>query len=164
MTNKSDKAQQRITLERTYRSSLERVWDLWTTKAGIESWWGPEGFDVVVRQLELRPGGILHYTMTATAAEQVAFMQREGMPLATEVTVTFTQVEPKHQLGFTSMVDFVNGVSAYEMNTLIELEAIGEEVHMTVTFDAMHDDQWTERARAGHESELVRLTEVLARD
>ena len=32
----------RITIERTYRASVEDVWDLWTTKEGIESWWGPE--------------------------------------------------------------------------------------------------------------------------
>ena len=38
----------RLTLERTYRAPLEKVWELWTTKAGIESWWGPDGFTVEV--------------------------------------------------------------------------------------------------------------------
>jgi hypothetical protein len=31
-------------LERTYRVPIEDLWELWTTKAGFESWWGPEGF------------------------------------------------------------------------------------------------------------------------
>ena len=44
----------RITLERVYCAELQDVWDLWTTKDGIESWWGPGGFTVVVRKLDLR--------------------------------------------------------------------------------------------------------------
>ena len=32
-----------FSIERTYSDSVEDVWDLWTTKPGIESWWGPEG-------------------------------------------------------------------------------------------------------------------------
>jgi uncharacterized protein YndB with AHSA1/START domain len=35
---------QKITIEHTFRATLEEVWDLWTTKEGPESWWGPEGF------------------------------------------------------------------------------------------------------------------------
>ena len=34
----------RITMERTFAAPMEDVWELWTTKEGIESWWGPEGF------------------------------------------------------------------------------------------------------------------------
>ena len=44
----------RITMERTYESSIEDVWELWTTKEGIESWWGPEGFTTEVLKLDLR--------------------------------------------------------------------------------------------------------------
>jgi uncharacterized protein YndB with AHSA1/START domain len=79
---------EKIVMERTYRAALEEVWALWTTKEGVESWWGPEGFAVAVHHLDLRVGGALQYTMTATAPEQVAFMQGAGMPLATESTIT----------------------------------------------------------------------------
>ena len=64
---KDETLRRRITLERTYKASLQDVWDLWTTKEGIESWWGPDGFSVKVRKLDLRPGGELHYALTATA-------------------------------------------------------------------------------------------------
>ena len=56
----------RITLERDYRADIQDVWDMWTTKDGIESWWGPGGFAVTVQKLDLRPGGELHYDMIAT--------------------------------------------------------------------------------------------------
>ena len=33
------RASRRISLERTYKASIDDVWDLWTTKEGLESWW-----------------------------------------------------------------------------------------------------------------------------
>ena len=56
----------KIRIERTFQASLEEVWEMWTTREGIESWWGPDGFSVKVRTLELRPGGRLDYAMIAT--------------------------------------------------------------------------------------------------
>ena len=90
MTNE----RKRITMERVYQADIRDVWDLWTTKEGIESWWGPGGFTVKVRKLELRPGGQLLYAMTAIDPPQVAFMKKAGMPLTTEAQITFTEVVP----------------------------------------------------------------------
>jgi uncharacterized protein YndB with AHSA1/START domain len=42
-----------ITLERTYPTTAERVWELWTTPAGLERWWAPDGFEARVAKLEL---------------------------------------------------------------------------------------------------------------
>ena len=82
----------KIRIERVYPASANEVWDLWSTKEGIESWWAPDGFRVEVRTLELRPGGELIYAMTATAPEQVEFMNGAGMPLTTESRKTFTEI------------------------------------------------------------------------
>ena len=37
---------------------------------------------------------------------------------------------------------------------VVELEETPAGVKLTLTFDAMHDDTWTERAKMGWESEL----------
>ena len=155
-------ARARFSIERTYAATIDECWALWTTRAGIESWWGPEGFDVSVNALDLRPGGEMIYRMTAVAPEQVAFMQRAGMPLATEARVTYTEVSPPHRLAYKTLADFVPGVEAYEVATLVELRPTPDGVRLTLTFDAMHDDVWTERARAGHESQLRKLDALLA--
>jgi hypothetical protein len=84
----------RITLERVYRADVQDVWDLWTTKDGIESWWGPGGFVVTVRKLDLRAGGELLYAMTAIDPPQVAFMKKSGMPVTHECRITFSEVVP----------------------------------------------------------------------
>ena len=162
MTPASTTAQAQFSIERTYAASIDEAWALWTTKAGIESWWGPEGFDVTVTSLDLHPGGDLFYLMTAVAPEQVAFMKRAGMPLSTECRVTYTEVSPPSRLAYKTLADFVSGVAPYEVATVVELKGTADGVKLTITIDAMHDDVWTERARAGHESQMRKLDAVLA--
>jgi uncharacterized protein YndB with AHSA1/START domain len=156
-------ARARFSIERTYAAAIEDCWALWTTRAGIESWWGPEGFDVTVSAIDLRTGGEMIYHMTAVVPEQVEFMQRAGMPLTTEARVTYTEVAPPVRLAFKTLADFVPGVTPYEVATLVELQATAVGTRLVLTFDAMHDDVWTERARAGHESQLRKLDALLAR-
>ena len=153
----------RITLERHYRASVEQIWELWTTRRGIESWWGPDGFTVQVHRLDVRAGGELLYTMTATGPQQVEFLEQAGMPLATEARLTYTEVEPLRRLGYTSQTDFIPSVEPYTVATAVSFDAApdGGGVHMILTFDAFHDEVWTERATLGHEGELARLEAVV---
>lgn len=162
MSNASTPARARFSIERTYAASIDQAWALWTTKVGIESWWGPEGFEVTVVSLDLRPGGELVYLMTATAPEQVAFMKAAGMDVSTQAKVTYSEVSPPVQLAYRTLTDFVPDVAPYDVNTLVEFQATATGVKLTITFDAMHDDTWTERARAGHEGQLRKLDKLLA--
>jgi uncharacterized protein YndB with AHSA1/START domain len=152
----------RFSIQRSYPASIEEAWVLWTTKAGIESWWGPEGFKVTVTSLDLRPGGNLIYLMTAVAPDQVAFMKRAAMPLTSECKVTYTEVSRPNRLAYKTLADFVPGVTPYEVATVVDLKTTADGVAVTITFDAMHDNIWTERARAGHESQMRKLDSLLA--
>jgi uncharacterized protein YndB with AHSA1/START domain len=162
MTTTATPARAQFSIERTYSASVEEAWALWTSKEGIESWWGPEGFHVTVEEMDLRPGGALTYLMTASAPEQIAFMQQAGMPLSTPCRIGFTEVSPPSRLAYATLTDFVPGVEPYEVATVVELKPVAGGVHMVITFDAMHDDLWTERARAGHESQMSKLDALLA--
>ena len=153
----------RLTLERKFRAPIHEVWELWTTREGIEAWWGPDGFSVDVRSLELRAGGALVYVMSAVAPEQIDYMKKAGMPVSTQHSLTFTEVIPPRRLAYRSMVDFVPGVDAYQVETLLELHEVGDGgTRLVLTFDAMHDDRWTQLARMGHESELDRLERLIS--
>ena len=156
-------ARRKITLERSFNASLEEVWDLWTTKEGIESWWGPEGFTVQVRRLDLRPGGDLIYAMTATEPEQIEFMKKAGMPVSTESRAIYTDVVPRRRLAYSQQADFIPNVKPYEIATTVEFEASGTNVQLVLTLDAMHDAEWTEMAVKGREGELRKLEKLLAR-
>ena len=151
----------RISLERHYRTTPAEIWELWTTAGGIESWWGPDGFEVRVRRIDLRPGGTLEYTMSAVGPDQIEFLKKAGMKLTTEHQATFTEVSPEHRLAYRHPADFIPGVETYEVDTLVELEPTADGVRLVLTFDAMHDDHWTRLATMGWESQLGRLAQLL---
>ncbi len=150
-----------FTLERTYDASPELVWELWTTSGGIESWWGPAGFAVVVESLDLRPGGELRYAMTAVHPEMVAFMEREKMALTTPQRCLFEVVSAPRRLVYTSLADFIPAVEPYPVTTRVELVADGQGTQVTVTVDRMHDELWTTRSHDGWASQLDRLETTL---
>ena len=164
MTNAPAPASQGLTrLERTYDASPETIWDLWTTATGIESWWAPDGFKTEVRQLELRPGGLLVYAMTAVAPEQIEFMKNAGMPLTTESRKTFTEVSPPKRLAYLSLIDFVPGHEPYEHLTVVDIEPDRDRTKVAMTVDPMHDVEWTGRLVAGRTNELDNLAKVVER-
>jgi hypothetical protein len=45
---------------------------------------------------------------------------------------------------------------------VVDLEASGDRVLLTLTFDRMHDDTWTQRATHGWEQELGKLGKALS--
>ena len=69
---------------------------------------------------------------------------------------------PRRRLAYDHLADFIPGVEPYAVATLVELHPGPQGVRMVLTFDAMHDAQWTQRAVMGWESELGKLAKVLA--
>src|SRR5690242_12071459 len=96
---------QHLVLRRSLPVPPERIWQLWTTAAGIGAWWAPDGFTTTVDTLDLRPGGALDYTMTATGPEQISFMEQVGMPLSTKSHKEFTEVAEPTRLAYLSLID-----------------------------------------------------------
>jgi uncharacterized protein YndB with AHSA1/START domain len=154
-------ARRRIRIERSFQAPVEDVWKLWTTQAGIESWWGPDGFEVKVRKIDVRRGGELLYDMTAIAPDQIEFLKKAGMQLTTASRVTYVDVVPMKRLAFTQIADFIPGVKPYEVSHSVDFETSPPGVRMVLTMDAMHDDYWTKMATMGWESEFDRLARRL---
>ena len=148
-------------LERTYPTTPWTIWSLWTTPVGIARWWSPDGFTTTVDTLDLREGGELVYTMTATAAEAIAFMSSAGMPLSTISRKRFTRVDEPSALAYQSQVDFVPGHEPYEFSTEIELTATGAGTRVVMLVEPLHDELWTRRLLDGRANELDNLARVV---
>jgi uncharacterized protein YndB with AHSA1/START domain len=149
--------------ERMYDAPAELVWELWTTPAGLGEWFAPDGFESRVSALDLRPGGELRYTMTATAPEQVAFLRETGNPLSVEVRKTFTEVAPRARLAYRSLIDFVPGREPYEHLTTVDLEPAGDRTRVVMTLEPLHDETWTQQHRAHRVNELDHLEAAITR-
>ncbi|HLK02081.1 MAG TPA: SRPBCC domain-containing protein [Streptosporangiaceae bacterium] len=149
--------------ERTYDAPADLIWDLLTTAAGLEEWFAPDGFETRVSELELRPGGELRYTMTATGPDQVAFMRSVGSPLSAQVRKTYTEVAPATRLAYRSLIDFVPGHDPYEHLTRIDIEPAGDRTNVVMTLEPLHDEAWTQQHRAHRVSELDKLEAAIRR-
>ena len=163
MTAKPTSSPDAARLERAYDAPPELIWELWTTAAGLEAWLGPEGFETQVSELELRPGGHLRYTMTATGPEQVAFVRRLGLPLSNEFRRTFTDVAPRTRLAYLSLIDFVPGHEPYEHLTVVHLEPAAGRANVIMTIDPLHDESWTQEYRDHRGKELDNLEVAIRR-
>jgi uncharacterized protein YndB with AHSA1/START domain len=147
----------KVVIERSYRARPAEIWDLWTTKEGFESWWGPEGFRVEVHAIEARQGGLLHYDMIADAPEQIEAMKRMGHPISHGTRGRFTEVRPHERLAITHVIDFLPGVKPYESTMVLELFPSGDSVRMVVTLEPMHNEEFTRMSTEGFTSQLGKL-------
>ena len=150
-----------LVLRRSYHASPERIWALWTTPEGIAAWWAPEGFHTSVDVLDLRPGGALIYTMTATGQEQIAFMEQAGLPLATTSRKEFTELDRPTRIAYTSLIDFVPDVEPYEHLTVVTLERTAGGTDVIMVMEPLHDQDWTGRIQAGRANELDNLARLV---
>jgi uncharacterized protein YndB with AHSA1/START domain len=149
----------KVALERTYRASVDELWEMWTTKEGLESWWGPAGFRTEVHSIEARPNGKVHYDHIAESPEMVAAMREMGRPALTTLHGRFSEFRPRERLALTQMIDFVPGIEAYESTIMVEFFPSGEWVRMVVTLSPMHDEEFTKLACQGLASQLANLDE-----
>jgi uncharacterized protein YndB with AHSA1/START domain len=154
---------ERVVLERQYEARVEDLWELWTTKEGFSSWWGPEGFRVEVHAFDLRVGGELSYDMIAVGAEQIAAMKRMGMPVSHGTHGRFAEIVTLKRLRLTHVIDFIAGQEPYEHDLLVEFAQDGSTARMTITIDPNATEELTRMSVAGMESQLTKVPAALKR-
>jgi uncharacterized protein YndB with AHSA1/START domain len=146
-----------LVMERTYRASVQELWEMWTTREGFESWWPPEGSRTRVHVIEARLNGRLHYEMIAETPEMVAVMQELGLPAAHVERARFAEFRPMERLVLAIMMDFLPGIAAYEGTLTVDFFPAGESVRMVITLGPMHSDEFTQMASEGLASQLRNL-------
>ena len=154
----AEQIESKIPIERVFKADVSTLWDLWTTKAGFESWWGPEQFRADVAEIDARNGGALRYDMVADTPEAIAHMESMGAPTRQPCRGTFSEVIPNHRLVLTQVIDFLPGVAPYD--SVIAVDFLPQEdgfVRMTVMLSQMHDAATTHMQRTGFTSQLTKL-------
>ncbi len=156
-TQKGSTSRSSTVIERTYRTRVEELWWLWTTKEGFESWWGGEGSRVEVHTIEPREGGTLHYDMIAVEPADTATRNRMGLAPSSSVRARFTQFRPYQHLTLTHVIDFVPGLKPYESTIAVEFFPAGDTVRMVTTIEPMHDEEFTKTSIRVFTSQLKML-------
>jgi len=146
-----------IVIERTYRAPVEALWALWTTKAGFESWWAPDGCRVEVQALEARAGGAHEYDMIAASPEAIASVKSLGLPLCNRTRGRFGEFRPHQRLTLVHAMDFIAGVQPYEHLIEVDFSSAGGEASMVVTVHPHFAPHWTQLAVDAFNSQIARL-------
>lgn len=147
-----------LVVERTYEADVEELWELWTTKEGFESWWGPQQFRVQVHTMEACRGGALHYDMIANTPEAAAAMESMNAPTSQPCRGSFSEFRPRERLVLTQIIDFLPGIAPYDSRIAVDFFPVEEgRVRMVVTLSQMHDVATTRMQREGFTSQLAKL-------
>jgi uncharacterized protein YndB with AHSA1/START domain len=156
-TQKGSTSRSSAVIERTYRTRVEELWWLWTTKEGFETWWGAEGSRVEVHTIEAREGGMLHYDMIAVDPADAVTRSQLGLAPSSSVRARFTEFRPYQRLTLTHVIDFVPGVKPYESTIAVEFFPAGDAVRMVTTIEPMHSEEFTETSIRVFTSQLEML-------
>src|SRR5260221_7120029 len=82
-----------LVITRVFNAPRDVVFKMWTEAKHLGKWWGPKGFNIIVKKFELQPGGIFHYCMAGDGFEMW------GRVVSLEI------VEPEKMVFFISFSD-----------------------------------------------------------
>lgn len=144
-------------VERTFRSDPATLWDLWTTKAGFESWWGPQGFHAEVQDLNLKEGGELRFDLVADTQQMKDSLKDMGRSPSHSTTMRYMELKPGERIVLRCRIDFIPGVRPYDNDLTVDFSQQGEQTRMKVTQEGMHTPEMTQQSKEGLESQVAKL-------
>jgi uncharacterized protein YndB with AHSA1/START domain len=127
MTDAEDAPPTELVLQRTLHAPIERVWDAWTTRSGLEAWWWSHWADVEIT-VDARVDGA--YRFAAPHA---------GL----RVSGVFAQVERPRLLAFTWEWEDADGIQPEE-HVVVELDVDADGTRLTLR----HTGPWHDAAPA----------------
>lgn len=81
-----------IVIERTFDAPIDLIWKMWVQPEHFKQWYGPEGFSVLVAEMDVRVGG-----------RRLVCMQTETPdgPMKIWTAGQFTEIVPNQRLVYT---------------------------------------------------------------
>ncbi|MCU0429320.1 MAG: SRPBCC domain-containing protein [Cytophagaceae bacterium] len=65
-----NKAENSITVERSFRAPLDLVWSAWTQAEILDQWWAPKPYRTETKSMNFSVGGRWHYSMVSPQGER----------------------------------------------------------------------------------------------
>jgi len=59
-----------LIVERTFDAPKSQVWKAYSTRELLRRWWGPRGWETIIKRLEFEDGGTWHYGMKCVDERQ----------------------------------------------------------------------------------------------
>lgn len=97
---------------RQFAASAERVFDAWTQPDQIRQWYGFQGMQMSVCEVDLREGGRWRWVHTSADGDEVAF------------SGTYRTVERPHTLAFSEVFEMMPGTDFQVIITFDEVDGV----------------------------------------
>jgi len=150
-----------VRAERVIGVSPDLLWSLWTTKAGLESWWSPEGFTMKVVALQVRPGGRIDFRYEDAAMAGNPEGREKLRVYGTRPTWSaegiFLEVDPLRRLAFRQTLDFDLPANRQAFGMTADFRSEPAGTRLILTAAATPSKHWTLLARANLIGQLERL-------
>jgi uncharacterized protein YndB with AHSA1/START domain len=124
-------------IARIFDAPRDLIWKAWTESERMAQWWGPKGFVMRVAKLDLRPGGVFHYSMRSPDGKDLwgKFMYREiVVPERLVFVVSFSDERggtTRHWFSPTWPLEVLNTVSFTEHNGKTTIRLSGFPINAT---------------------------------
>ncbi|WP_244163120.1 SRPBCC family protein [Paenibacillus pectinilyticus] len=109
-----------LVITRIVNAPRELVFQVFTTPEHLAAWWGPTGMELTVLTLDVRPGGMFHYSMKTPegfemygkfvyhdvdAPEKLSYVNSFSDPEANVIRAPFSPVFPLEIMNILSFVE-----------------------------------------------------------
>ncbi|MEX0956595.1 MAG: SRPBCC domain-containing protein [Rhizobiaceae bacterium] len=141
-----------LTLTRTFPDvDAQAVYDAWTRPELVADWYGPEGFDNEIHEMDVRVGGRYNLTMIAPDGSRY--------PLSGE----FRQLEPPNRLSFSWKWE-TQPASIGDETTLVtvDIRQVGGGTEVTLTHSGFASAEHRDNHGIGWEPSLGKLARTLS--
>lgn len=141
-----------LTLTRTFPDvDPKTVYDAWTRPDLLADWYGPEGFENEIHEMDVRVGGRYHLTMIAPDGAHY--------PLSGE----YRTLEPPNRLAFSwKWENQRTGIGNDITLVTVEIRQVARGTQVTLTHSEFADAERRDNHRHGWEPALDKLGRILA--
>ncbi|HRH93560.1 MAG TPA: SRPBCC family protein [Candidatus Peribacteria bacterium] len=112
----SDTSDREIIITRLVNAPRTLVWKAWTQPEHLEKWWGPNGFSVTTRSIQMREGGLWDFVMHGPDGRDY------------ENRIIFTEITEPERIAH----DHGDGEGKIHFQATITFEAQGEKTLITM--------------------------------
>lgn len=159
----SEAQERELVITRVYDAPRQLVWQAWTEPEHVAQWWGPEGFDTRVTELDLKPGGRWRYVMIDAAGAEYPSEGVFSEIVAPEKLVTTDEFGEDFEHPELADLDLPQGIVV-----TVLFEDLGEKTKLTIRIAhptaedrQKHEDMGVV---AGWNSSLNKFEELLAKE
>lgn len=141
-----------LTMERTFDAPIEKVFNAWTDPAVVAKWFGPEGVDTEIHEMNVEEGGT--YSLTMKGSEGKLY------PLHG----VFKTIDAPRKLVMTWQWEKTEQITDWTNETLVtvELNDVDGKTVMSFTHEQLFDEEAKKMHDEGWASSFDKLDKIVA--